>query len=351
MQGARSSDMVTARLPALSDYLAPRLGDDLRQIAIREFSGGASVPTFLLTTAERQLVLRARINDPLGIGARSLRREFRALSALHPTGFPVPEPMLYSEDKDLIGAEFYVMGYIEGRIFPDCALPELSNEQRAAVYDSHNATIARLHSIDPDAIGLGDFGRPGNFFLRQVAHWQKEYDAQSRKLPEFEWLTRWIRDNAIQDDRRAIVHNDFSLLNTLIDPHGTQVVGVLDWEAATIGHPLADFAFNLTNWFMPSVRADYGFFTLGGRDYVALGIPTIEQYADSYAERTGYAFSRRDLNFAIAFNFFRLAGMTLYNIARAEDGSAKNELAESCKPYLQPSLDFAVDFAWRADKP
>ncbi|RYY28473.1 MAG: phosphotransferase family protein [Sphingomonadales bacterium] len=334
---------------ALQAYLHDELGAASGPVGVREFSGGASNPTYLVLAGGEQWVMRSKPNGPLAPGAHAIHREFRVLRALHNTGYPVPQPLAYCDDAGRIGQEFYLMEYMPGEIFIDYRLPDQSRADRFAIYDALNANLARLHTLDPEALGLGDYGKPGNYFERQLKLWRRQYEEQSVRMPEFEALAGWIEDNMLVENQRALTHGDFTLLNMIFEPGTPRLLAVLDWELSTIGHPLADLAYTLLHWYMPTTRAALGYYTLDGVDARALGIPTLEEFVDTYQERTGFRFSRRDLNFAIAFNNFRNAGIGFGNIHRAAIGTAKNDLSESCRGIIMPSIEAAWRYARLAD--
>lgn len=336
-------------LQPLGVYLKERIDGFAGSLSIRTFSDGASNPTFLLTAGEARWVMRSKPLGKLAPGAHAIHREYRILSALQAADYPAPKPVLYCDDPAIIGAEFYLMEYVEGRIFHDYRLPGIAPEDRSAIYDSMNANIARLHSLDYRALGLEGYGKGPGFFGRQVALWERQYYAHTIRLDSFEDLAAWIKANMVPDDRTTITHGDFTLLNLLCHPTEPCIVGVLDWELSTIGHPLADFAYNLVHWYAPTTRAHLGYFTLDGHDLAGTGIPTVDEYVARYCERSGAVISRRDLYFAIAFNIFRGVGISIGNVARAESGTAKNELSEACRGMIAPSIERAWTYVRKAD--
>lgn len=334
---------------ALETYLRDRLPDFSGPLDVRAFSDGASNPTFLLSTPGARCVMRSKPVGKLAPGAHAIHREYRILSAMHAAGYPAPKPLLYCDDTAVTGAEFYLMEFIEGRIFHDYRLPGVSPADRAAIFDSMNANIARLHRLDYRAMGLEDYGKGPGYFTRQVALWERQYNAFTLRLESFERLASWIKANMTADDRTSITHGDFTLLNLLCHPEEPRIVSVLDWELSTIGNPLADFAYNLVHWYAPTTRAHLGYFTLDGHDLADTGIPSVEDYVARYGERTGMVISPRELYFAIAFNIFRGAGIAIGNVARAEAGTAKNELSEACRGMITPSLERAWTYVRKAD--
>src|SRR6185295_17157000 len=220
---------------------------------IEQFDGGQSNPTYRLTTSAGMYVLRRKPPGVLQASAHAVHREFEVMSALFGAGFPVPEPLVMCFDEAITGSQFYVMRYVPGRVFFDMSMPDLSREERAAVYDSVNATLARLHSLEPGKIGLAGFGKPGNYFARQVSRWSRQYEAtRLEDIPEMDKLIEWLPGAVPADEgRQAVVHGDFSFHNVLISPTEPRVVAVIDWELSTIGHPLGDLTYHMMEWYRP----------------------------------------------------------------------------------------------------
>ena len=336
-------------LGRLEDYLRTQWGTTITDLSATEFSGGGSNPTYLLNTSEGQYVLRSKPIGKLVPGAHAIDREYRVINALGQTDFPVPETYFYCDDTDVTGAEFYVMQYVEGAIFEDFTLPDTGNDERAAIYDSMNENIALLHSIDPDAIGLSDYGRDGNYFERQINLWMRQYQNHDEKIERFESLADWLTGNLIIDNQRTIVHGDYRLANMIIAPDAPKIAAVLDWELSTLGHPLADFSYNLSQWYLPNFNAAFGKVTLCDADLEALGIPDMEPYAAAYFARRGIEVSSKELYYAIAFNLYRLAGIIIGVIGRTKSGTAKNEFARSTAHNLDPTLDLALHYVEKAE--
>lgn len=275
-------------------------------LAVEQFKGGQSNPTYKLVTPTACYVLRRK---PTGVtlpGAHDIEREARVLAALHKTGFPAAAVHGVCTDETVIGARFFIMQMIEGRIFWDATLPEIIREERPAYYDAMNRTIATLHGIDYASIGLTDFGKPGNYISRQIARWSKQYlqDVDAGRNPDMDRLVDWLPAHIPESDESSIAHGDFRCDNMIFHPFEPIVIAVLDWELSTIGHPLADFAYHALMYRMPPhIVAG-----LGGADFAALNIPTEEQYIAAYCERTG----RRSIpayDFYVTFNLFRLAAI------------------------------------------
>ena len=346
-----TTEIPNAALPLdrLEDYLAAQLGSSVSNLSAREFSGGASNPTYLLESSQGKLVLRGKPLGKLVSNAHAIDREYRVINALGSAQFPVPETVLYCDDVDVTGAEFFIMEFVEGRLAEDFTLPGSSQAERAAIYDSMNETIAQLHSIDPDSIGLSDFGKPGNYFERQIKLWMRQYQQQGQSLSKFEDLASWLTENLIVDEQRTIVHGDYTLANILLAPDKPEVAAVLDWELSTLGHPLADFAYNLSHWYLPNFNKAFGRVSLVDSDLDELGVPAMETYAKTYAERVGTEISPRDLYYSIGFNMYRLAGIIIGIIGRTQSGTAKNEFARSTAHNLEPTLDVAWSYVKKAE--
>jgi aminoglycoside phosphotransferase (APT) family kinase protein len=288
-------------------------------ISLQQFEGGQSNPTYLLITPSAKYVLRRKPPGLLLESAHAVDREFRVTNELFHSGFPVPEPLVLCKDDEVIGTMFYVMRHVAGRIFWDCRMPDLTCEERAAVYDSVNETLASLHRFDPDAIGLSGFGRPGNYFARQISRWSKQYEAsRTRDIPEMDKLIEWLPTAMPEDgDIQSIIHGDYSFHNVLIHPAEPRVASVIDWELSTIGHPLGDLTYHLMDWYRPSGIDARG--TLANADLKALGIPAVEDYVSRYCERTGFSVQAND-GFYRAFNLFRVAAILQGIAGRMRDG-------------------------------
>ncbi|MFW2830093.1 phosphotransferase [Sphingomonas sp. ID0503] len=277
-------------------------------LTVEQFKGGQSNPTYKLVTPSRSYVLRRKPPGRLLKGAHAVEREARILSALAPQGFPVAHVYGLCTDDSVLGSWFFVMEMIEGRIFWDATFPDVPTGERAAYFDAMNQTIAALHQIDPAAAGLSDYGRPGNYFARQIARWSKQYleDADAGRDPGMDALVEWLPANIPPGDETRIVHGDFRCDNMIFHASEPRVLAVLDWELSTLGHPLADFAYHAMMFRMPpDIVAG-----LGGADLKALGIPSEAEYLAAYCRRTGRALiSEADYGFYVAFNFFRLAAI------------------------------------------
>ncbi len=309
---------------------------------VRQFKGGQSNPTYCLTTPARNYVLRRKPPGKLLPSAHAVDREYRVISALHPTGFPVPRPYCLCEDASVAGTMFYIMEMVAGRVLWEGTLPDCSRAERAAIYDAMNQTIARLHSLDYEKLGLTGFGKPGNYFARQISRWSKQYLAsETEPIPEMNKLIDWLPVNIPPDDETCVVHGDYRLDNMILHPTQPKVLAVLDWELSTLGHPLGDFTYHLMQWRMPSGEGEPpGLFEsdLGG-----LGIPDEEAYIAAYCRRTGRA-RIANLDFYHAYNFFRLAGILQGIIGRVRDGTAASEHAALNAERVRP----LAEAGWRA---
>ena len=291
---------------ALDRWLAANVDGYAGPLTVRQFNGGQSNPTYRLDTPGRAYVMRRKPPGALLKGAHAVEREYRVIAALHAQGFPVARPFGLCTDDMVIGTWFYVMEMVEGRIFWDSALPDVAPADRAAHFDAMNATIARLHTIDPVAIGLGDYGAGGNYFARQIARWTRQYQADEAagRDPAMDRLVEWLPANIPPGEETRIVHGDFRADNMIFHPVAPRVTAVLDWELSTLGHPLADFAYHLMMYRMPAE----GLGGFAGLDLAAAGIPDEADYVAAYCRRTGRD-GIADLPFYMAFNLFRLAGI------------------------------------------
>lgn len=314
----------------LETWLKRHVEDFGEGMIVQQFQGGASNPTFLLTTDKGRYVLRKKPPGQLLASAHQVDREFRVMKALE-GHVPVPRMRALCTDEAIIGTTFYVMDFLPGRIFRDAALPDLTPAERAAVYDELNATLARLHAVDYEAVGLGDYGRAGGYFERQVARWTKQYrGAETDPIPEMEALIERLPARIPADDSVSIAHGDYRLENVMFHPTEPKLIAVLDWELSTIGHPLADLAYNGFLW--RSHSPTWG--SLDGVDFATSGIPTEAEYVDAYRRRTGRA-EIADWPFYMAFGIFRLASISQGVYRRTLSGQlASDRPAENGTPML-----------------
>ena len=291
---------------ALARWMADHVDGFSGPLTVDQFKGGQSNPTYRLTTPGAAYVLRRKPPGPLLKGAHDVLREARVLTALANTDVPVAPVHGICADDGVIGTPFFVMGLIEGRIVWDATFPDVPREERAAYFDAMNATLAALHGVDYAAVGLGDYGRPGNYFARQIARWSKQYqdDADAGRDADMDALVAWLPDNIPADDETRIVHGDFRCDNMIFHPTEARILAVLDWELSTLGHPLADFAYHAMMYRMPpDIVAG-----LAGADIAALGIPSEREYIAAYCARTGRT-AIPDYDFYVAFNIFRRAAI------------------------------------------
>lgn len=291
---------------ALARWMGEHVPDFAGPIRVEQFRGGQSNPTYKLVTPTRSYVLRRKPPGTLLPGAHAVDREARVLQALGGAGFPVARVHALCSDDAVIGTWFYVMDMVEGRVFWDAGLPDVARDQRPAFFDAMNAAMAQLHSFDPVTIGLGDYGKPGNYFARQIARWTRQYleDTDAGRNPDMDALVEWLPANIPAGDETSVVHGDFRCDNMIFHPTEPRILAVLDWELSTLGHPLADFAYHAMMYRMPpQIVAG-----LKGADLAALGIPGEADYVAAYCRRTGRA-GIADYEFYIAFNLFRLAAI------------------------------------------
>lgn len=289
--------------------------------AIEKFNTGQSNPTYRVKADSGRYVLRAKPPGPLLKSAHQVDREYRVMKALADNDVPVPKVFGLSQEHSVIGRMYFVMELVEGHIFWDPALPEMTKAERTAVYDGMNDVLARLHSVDPEAAGLADFGRSGNYFARQIRRWSEQYIAsRTEDLPDIDRLMDWLWENLPDDDGLVrVVHGDFRLDNMIFSGHGEKVLALIDWELSTLGHPLADLSYQCMQWRLPHAS---GFRGLGGLDRGELGIPSEADYVARYCERSGIKID--NWSFCLAFSFFRLAAILQGVFKRSLDGNASN---------------------------
>jgi aminoglycoside phosphotransferase (APT) family kinase protein len=324
---------------ALGRWMAEHIEGFAGPLTVRQFKGGQSNPTYRLDSPGGAYVLRRKPPGKLLPGAHAVDREARVMSALGREGFPVPRIHGLCEDEAVIGTPFFVMDLVEGRIVWEAAFPGLTPPERAAHFDAMNAAIAQLHGYDPDAIGLGDYGRATGFVERQVARWSKQYqgDVEAGRVPAMDRLAAWLRDNLPPDSGEArIVHGDYRCDNMIFAAGEARVAAVLDWELSTLGDPAADFVYHLMMYRMPA-----GMFTgLDGLDLVELGIPGEEQYVEAYCRRTGRS-GLPHVGYLMAFVMFRLAAICHGIRGRLARGSASSAHAEATAALTEPLANLA----------
>ena len=310
--------------PALAAYLAVHVPELSGALEVCQFEGGQSNPTYLLSVGERRAVLRKKPPGELLKSAHQVDREYRVMHALRDSEVPVPRMLHLCEDPGVIGTPFYVMEWVEGRVIPDTSLPNLSPADRGALYDHLIRVLAALHRIDPAKVGLADFGRPGNYYARQISRWSRQYEAsKTEEIPEMEALMAWLPANVPESDASGIVHGDYRVGNCIIHPTEPRVVAVLDWELSTLGHPLGDLAYFCQAWRGEATPGA----SLVGKDLEALGIPSEAQVVARYCELTGRE-RIENWNFYMVFVMFRSAAIVQGVYKRGLDGNASSETAD-----------------------
>lgn len=321
---------------ALFDYLSAQLGETFNGAKVQQFAGGQSNPTYLITAPDGGYVVRRKPPGELLPSAHAVDREYRVMKALWGTDVPVPEVLLLCEDEAVIGTSFFVMRRVEGRVVTETLLPGATSEERQAVYRSLAETLAALHNVDPDAVGLEGYGRPGDYFARQIRRWSGQYtDADLPAIPAMDRLIEWLPENIPEGDETTIAHGDFRLGNMILHPTEPRVVAVLDWELSTLGHPLADLGYLCMGYH--SSTDLYGF---GDADLAALGIPSEAELVTWYCRLTGRS-GIPHWHFYLAFALFRMAAI-LHGIAgRVKAGTASAPNAAERGALAGPMADYA----------
>ena len=331
---------------ALDAYLRERLSGFRGPLEVEQFKGGQSNPTFLLKTPGARYVMRAKPAPAAKLlpSAHAVDREYRVITALGGARVPVPRTFALCEDENVIGRAFYVMDYAEGRVLWDQSLPGMSRDERRAIYDEMNCVIAQLHGVDYKAIGLETFGKPGNYFARQLDRWSKQYRAsETEQIEAMDRLMAWLPGAIPPGDETTIVHGDYRLDNLVFHPTEPRILAILDWELSTLGHPLADFSYHCMSWHIPPAQ----FRGIAGLDLPGLGIPTEAEYVATYCRRTG-----RDRignwDFYLAYNMFRLAAILQGIMKRALDGTAASQQALDAGKRARPLAEMGWEYAQRA---
>ena len=316
----------TLDIEKLSDYLTQQLDEFTGIKKSKKFNTGQSNPTYLIETAEKKYVLRKKPPGELLPSAHAVDREYRIIKALEETKVPVPRTVFLCNDESIIGTIFYVMEFVDGRIFWDPTLPEIDENKRMKVYEETVRIMAELHKIDVEKAGLLDFGKPGNYFERQVGRWIKQYRAaETESYPEVETLIAWLEKTMPDDDGLiSIVHGDYRLYNMIFDHEEESMLALLDWELSTIGHPYADLAYQCMNWYIPQIGITPG---LAGINLEKLGIPSEDDYVSNYCSKMGIN-SIPNWSFYLAFGFFRLAGIAQGVYKRSIQGNASADNAK-----------------------
>lgn len=340
---------------ALSAWLRAHISHFDGPLSIEQFKGGQSNPTYKLITPARSYVMRAKPGPAAKLlpSAHAIEREFAVMRALSDSTVPVPKILALCEDEAIIGRAFYVMAHMDGRVLWDPALPGMQPSERSAVFDEMNRVIAALHRIDPVAVGLANYGKPGNYFERQIARWSKQYRASITRPIEamdrlMDWLPQGIPNSALDEREIAIVHGDFRIDNLMFHPQEPRVIAVLDWELSTLGHPLADFSYHCMSWHIKTTSAARG---LAGLDLQSLGIPSELEYLRRYCERSRRSnvdALMRDWNFYLAYNLFRIAAILQGVAKRVDEGTASSAQAREAAAGAAPLAALGWQFAERA---
>lgn len=327
---------------ALHAYMRRYVDGFSGEITVEQFKGGQSNPTFKLAAGGRFYVLRTKPGPAAKLlqSAHAIDREYRVMDALQKAGFPAARQYALCTDESVIGRAFYIMEFIDGRVLWDQSLPGMDREARNAIYDEMNRVIALLHSIDHSAIGLANFGRPGNYFSRQIDRWTRQYKAsETEPIPAMDHLIEWLPQHIPPGDDTTIVHGDYRMDNLIFHPTEARILAVLDWELSTLGHPLADFSYHCMSWHITPGE----FRGIAGLDLAALGIPAEEDYIARYSERTGRRINAADFRFCLAYNLFRMAGILQGIMKRYVDGTAASPQALKAGQSARP----LAEIGWR----
>jgi len=341
-------------IDVLTAWLAKNLDGFKGPLTIEMFKGGQSNPTYKLVTPSQSYVMRAKPGPVAKLlpSAHAVEREFKVMSGLAGTDVPVPKMYCLCEDESIIGRAFYVMEFMAGRVLWDQSLPGMDNATRSAIYDEMNRVIAALHTVRFAERGLADYGKPGNYFERQIGRWSKQYVASvTQPIPEMDRLMEWLPDHipasARDESMTSIVHGDFRLDNLMFHATEPRAIAVLDWELSTLGHPLADFSYHCMAWHIPHAMSR----GVGGLDLQSLGIPTESEYIRRYCDRTGLTTPEAlapDWNFYLAYNMFRIAAILQGIAKRVEAGTASSEQAVASGRGARPMAEMAWQFAKKA---
>jgi aminoglycoside phosphotransferase (APT) family kinase protein len=327
----------------LETYLRGHVEGFSGGLAVEQFKGGQSNPTYRLSAGGKRYAMRAKPGPAAKLlpSAHAVEREFRVITALGKTDIPVPRTYALCEDEGVIGRAFYVMDCVEGRVLWDQSLPGMTKAGRAAIYDEMNRVFAALHRVDYQAIGLGDFGKPGNYFARQIGRWSRQYQAsEAEKIEAMDKLIDWLPKNIPPGDETAVVHGDYRLDNLVFHPTEPRILAILDWELSTLGHPLADISYHCMSWRIPPGLSR----GIGGIDLPALGIPTEEEYVAAYCRRTGRE-RIEHWDFYLAYNMFRIAAILQGIKRRVVDGTAASVHAADAGQRVQPMAEMAWEYA------
>lgn len=326
----------------LAGWLSANLPGFAGPLAVRQFSGGQSNPTYRLETPARAYVLRRKPPGVILPSAHAVEREFRVMSALRGAGFPVPAALVLCEDVSVIGTPFFVMEHVVGRVLWDPALPDVSRPDRRAYHEALIGTLARMHALDPAALGLEGFGKPGNYFARQIARWSRQYesDAEAGRVPDMDALVAWLPAHVPPGEETAVVHGDYRLDNVMFWPDAPKVAAVIDWELSTLGHPLADFTNLLLMYKFPQTLMK----SLAGLDPAAIGVPTEAEAVALYCAASGRK-PLESLDFYHAYNLFRFAAICHGIRGRMLRGTAVSAVAERYSRHVEPLAALAMAHA------
>ncbi|MFM9880856.1 MAG: phosphotransferase [Burkholderiaceae bacterium] len=357
--GSRALDVAPFDLDTLAAWLAAHLESFTGPLTLEQFKGGQSNPTYKLITPAQSYVMRCKPGPKAVLlpSAHAIEREFAVMRGLYGTKVPVAKMHVLCEDEAIIGRAFYIMEYVQGRVLWDQSLPGMAPAERGAIYDETNRVMAALHTVDVAAQGLASYGKPGNYFERQIGRWSKQYQASadgagpmSQPIAEMEQLIAWLPANmppSARDEKVSIVHGDYRLDNMIFHPTEPRVLALLDWELSTLGHPLADFSYHCMAW-----HIEPGAFRgIGGLDLAALGIPSEADYIALYCERTGLATPaalQADWNFYLAYNLFRMAAILQGIAKRVEMGTAASAQAAASAAGARPMAALGWKFAQQA---
>ncbi len=328
----------------LDEWMKGNVADYNGPLAVSQFKGGQSNPSYRLDTPGQAYVLRRKPFGQLLKSAHAVDREFKVTAALHPAGYPVARPFALCEDDSVVGSAFYIMEMVEGPVYWNGALPDKSPKERHAIYEAQIATLAKLHSYDPDKIGLSDFGRPGNYFARQIDRWTKQYRlSETGNVEAANFLADWLPKTVPTQERTSVVHGDYRIDNMIFHADRPEVAAVLDWELSTTGDPLADFTYFVMQWIMPHE----GRSGLQGLDFEELGIPSMNEAVALYCKLTDRS-GLPDLNWYFAYNLYRLACISQGIAGRVRDGTAANARAKESAARVVPLAEWALEFAKKA---
>jgi aminoglycoside phosphotransferase (APT) family kinase protein len=330
---------------ALAAWLTAHVEGFKGPLTVEQFAGGQSNPTFKLVTPGRTYVMRAKPGPKAKLlpSAHAIEREYRVMDALAATDVPVAKMLALCDDESVIGRAFYVMEFVEGRVLWDQSLPGMTREARGAIYEEMNRVIAALHNVKPEAVGLADYGKPGNYFARQIDRWSRQYQAsETEPIDAMHRLIEWLPQHMPDDtqSRVSVVHGDYRLDNLIFHPSEPRVLAVLDWELSTLGDPLADFSYHCMAWHVDPAQ----FRGIAGLDWQALGIPDEAHYVKRYCERTGLEI-RGDWNFYLAYNMFRIAAILQGIMKRVVDGTAASAQANDAGRRARPMAELAWRYA------